>query len=71
MFLKAENLSPGFWLRNRIFLAKCAIKRGDKNVAKEWLEKALQQEVATPDDRQGVAEAREIATQNSWQLSNI
>ncbi|KAI6653312.1 Regulator of microtubule dynamics protein 2 [Oopsacas minuta] len=68
MFLQAENLKPGFWIRNQVFLAKCCLKRGDKSGAEEWTRKALGTNVSTPDDNEAKTEAMKIANENSWEI---
>ena len=67
MFLRAEELAPGFWIRNRLFLAKCCLRRSDRSGAEEWTRKALSMEVAaTPDDTSGREEAQRLAREQGW-----
>jgi tetratricopeptide (TPR) repeat protein len=40
-FLKAENLEPEFYSTNLLFLGKTYWRLGDKEKAKEWLEKTV------------------------------
>ncbi|XP_055531126.1 regulator of microtubule dynamics protein 1-like [Wyeomyia smithii] len=50
-FEQAENLKPGFYSQNWLYLGKTfiALKQHDK--AREWLEKAASVEIRTVDDR--------------------
>ena len=71
MFLKAENLNPGFWIRNQVFLAKCCLKRGDKSGAERWTMQALGAKMSTPDDQLAKTEAENLAKENFWEIPNL
>jgi len=59
-FEAAEEISPGFWLKNRINIAKCALQVGDKAKAKGWLEKVIEATPGSGEDEATVKEAREM-----------
>ena len=71
MFLKAENLNPGFWIRNQVFLAKCCLKRGDKSGAENWTRQALGAKVSTPDDHLARSDAENLAKDNFWENPSV
>ncbi|XP_072032344.1 regulator of microtubule dynamics protein 2-like isoform X2 [Amphiura filiformis] len=57
MFLKGEELEPGFYNVNSLYIAKCYIQKRDYGQVKEWLEKAI----ATPGDTAEEINSREEA----------
>lgn len=61
----AENLSPGFYIKNRLLLAKANLGKGSRAAAGEWARKALQlgaeaERVMSLDDEKSLKEVREI-----------
>uniref|UniRef100_A0A7S1EBK5 Regulator of microtubule dynamics protein 1 n=1 Tax=Hemiselmis andersenii TaxID=464988 RepID=A0A7S1EBK5_HEMAN len=58
-FEEAEKTSPGFWLKNRLNIAKCALRVGDKAKAKERLEEVVAATARSSEDEDVVKEARE------------
>lgn len=59
-FQLAEGIEPGFYLRNRLYLAKCQKELRDKPSAKQWAAAALELPVANHDDRTAAAEAKAL-----------
>lgn len=60
-FLKAEAIEAGFWLKNQLNIAKCYIEVKDKESAKQWLSKVVNEgKVATQEDSDTVAEAKRL-----------
>lgn len=49
--LEAENLNPTPWKENKLLLAKCYVNQGDYKQALQWLDKAAEVPVVTPEDR--------------------
>lgn len=61
----AENLSPGFYIKNRLLLAKANLGKGSRAAAGEWARKALQlgaeaERVLSLDDEKSLKEVREV-----------
>lgn len=56
----AEQLEPGFYLKNRVMIAKTLIKMKKPAEAKPWLEKALSMKVNNPDDEAASKEAAKL-----------
>jgi len=59
-FSLAESLSPGFYIRNRLMLARCQQQLRDKVAAKRWAAQALELPVNNIDDEGAVAEAKAL-----------
>ena len=57
-FEAAERIQPGFYLRNRMMIAKCYANLKDRNAAREWLQRAVEMPVATVDDEVALAAAK-------------
>lgn len=58
-FEKAENLKPGFYSQNQLYLGKTYLALKQKDKAKQWFEKAAEVEVRSEDDRVCREEASE------------
>lgn len=59
-FSLAESLSPGFYIRNRLMIAKCQLQLRDKSAAKRWAAQALELPVANIDDKGAAADAQQL-----------
>ncbi|KAI8481283.1 Regulator of Microtubule Dynamics [Branchiostoma belcheri] len=59
-FLEAENLEPGFYKANSLYIAKCYIQNSDYCNATLWLEKALQQPINDEEDRTTQTEVTQL-----------
>ena len=59
-FTLAESLSPGFYVRNRLMIAKCQQQLRDKGAAKRWAMQALELPVLNVDDKGAAAEAKQL-----------
>ncbi|XP_070576964.1 regulator of microtubule dynamics protein 1-like [Ptychodera flava] len=59
-FLQAEELEPGFWKTNSLYLAKCYIQKASYVYARMWLEKCLLMPSESPEERQAHTEAEEL-----------
>ena len=59
-FQLAEGISPGFYTRNRLMIAKCALNLRDKANAKKWCKLAAEMPVGNHDDETAVAEAKQM-----------
>ena len=57
-FLHAEQLEQGFYIKNRLMIAKAQLKLRNLVSAREWLQKALQMQPSTAEDHESLAEAR-------------
>lgn len=55
-FMKAEDLNPGKWKENLLFIAKCHIEFRQYEEAVRWLEKGNKTPVVSQDDRESQAE---------------
>jgi len=55
-----RRLSPGFYIRNRLMLARCQQQLRDKVAAKRWAAQALELPVNNIDDEGAVAEAKAL-----------
>lgn len=58
-FEKAEELKPGFYSQNQLYLGKTYLALKQKDKAREWLQKASEVEVRNEDDRVCREEATE------------
>ena len=59
-FQLAEGISPGFYIRNRLMIAKCQLQLRDKAGAKKWAKLATELPITNHDDETAVAEARQM-----------
>lgn len=59
-FQLAEGIQPGFYVRNRLMLAKCQKELRDKAAAKKWADLALELPVVNHDDRTAADEAKAL-----------
>lgn len=59
-FLRAEQLEPGFYKRNALFLGQTYDRMGDKAAAKHWYEKAIAMANVTADDNSAHQEAQKL-----------
>ena len=50
-FERAEQIDPGFWLKNQLAIAECMIALERKEEGKKWLERALRVKVKTEEDK--------------------
>ncbi|XP_064621134.1 regulator of microtubule dynamics protein 2-like [Lineus longissimus] len=50
-FLEAENLNPGMWKENMLYIAKCHIEKRQYQDAVEWMEKGSRLAINGQDDR--------------------
>jgi len=59
-FQMAEGISPGFYVRNRLMIARCHKAMRDAAAAKKWAALALEIQVCNEDDRTAAAEAQTL-----------
>mmetsp|Transcript_27705 Transcript_27705/g.68490 ORF Transcript_27705/g.68490 Transcript_27705/m.68490 type:complete len:324 (+) Transcript_27705:85-1056(+) len=59
-FIAAENIQPGFWLKNQLNIAKCCVQVKDSAQARVWLEKALETPASSDEDREVQKEAKAL-----------
>ena len=59
-FQLAEGIQPGFYVRNRLMIAKCNKELRDKPAAKKWAALALELPTANHDDRTAADEAKAL-----------
>ena len=59
-FQLAEGISPGFYVRNRLMLAKCQKELRDKPAARKWASLALELPNVNHDDRTAADEAKAL-----------
>jgi len=59
-FSAAESLAPGFYVNNRLMLAKCHLALKDKRAAEEWLHRTLDLDAKSEEEAEALAEAREL-----------
>ena len=59
-FQLAEEIKPGFYVRNRTMLAKCHLALRDKPAARQWATAALELPVVNSDDKTAAAEAKQM-----------
>jgi len=59
-FDNAERTSPGFYVSNRLMLAKTHLQLKNREMAKSWLQKALELKRESPDDHRAAAEAEKL-----------
>lgn len=59
-FEAAEALSPGFYLKNQVCLAKCSLALKDKPAARRWLASAAAMAPKSADDEASLAEAKKL-----------
>jgi len=57
MFKKAEEIRPGFYVENPLFIGKCYYQMSKYKEAKEWLSKAVNAECKTDEDKKTKQEA--------------
>lgn len=55
-FLKAEQLNPGKWKENTLYIVKCCIELRKYKEVKMWLEAGLKLPVVSQDDKTSHAE---------------
>jgi len=60
MFLKAEEIRPGFWAENPLFIGKCYYQMSNYAQAKEWLTKAINGGCKTEADQKTKQEALDL-----------
>ena len=56
-FQLAEGIQPGFYLRNRLMIAKCNRELRDRPGARKWAALALELPIGNHDDETAAAEA--------------
>ena len=56
-FQLAEGIQPGFYVRNRLMIAKCQKELRDKAAARKWATLALELPVVSHDDKTAAADA--------------
>ena len=56
-FQLAEGITPGFYVRNRLMIAKCQKELRDKAAARKWATLALELPVNNHDDKTAAADA--------------
>ena len=59
-FQLAEGIKPGFYVRNRLMIAKCQKELRDKPGAKKWAALALELPIDNHDDTEAADEARKL-----------
>ncbi|GFY39595.1 regulator of microtubule dynamics protein 1 [Trichonephila inaurata madagascariensis] len=59
-FKKAEEITPLFYSMNILMLGKCYIKLNDKEKGMEYLKKAVEYTIKTPDDQKAHDEAEKL-----------
>ena len=59
-FATAEETSPGFYPKNRLYLALTCARLGRVDEAREWRDKCLAMAPKTPEDEETLAEARKL-----------
>jgi len=59
-FLKAENIEPGFYKKNRVLIAECYYHLGKFEQSKEWIAKAKPMAVKNFDDGQAHIQLEEL-----------
>jgi len=59
-FLKAEQMSPGFYIDNQLMIGKMYVQLSKKADAKEWFHKASNFDAKTDEDREKVKEAQKL-----------
>ena len=70
-FLQADQLNPGKWKENLLFIAKCYIQKRDYNRAMQWLDKADVIKVCGKDDETCQKEVDGLIKQySSYRLDN-
>lgn len=60
-FERAEAISPGFWKKNLVMLAKCEVQLGNTESAHQYATRALDMPVRTDEDKEAHEEAAELA----------
>lgn len=58
--LGAEELDPGFWMMNRVTIAKAYYQLSKKDLAISWARKALELPARSQDDKSAKAEAEAL-----------
>ena len=66
-FAAAEELEPGFWNKNHLYLAMCYRALGKKEESAAWLTTCLAATVRSEDDERVQKEAQELA--KKWGVS--
>ena len=64
-FERAEKAEPGFYITNRVMIARCHLAIGNKAEAVAWLKKALELKVVNSNDERSHGEAVELLKQNA------
>ena len=59
-FQLAESISPGFYMRNRLMIAKCQQQLRDRGAARQWATQALELQVCNLDDEGAAEEAKQL-----------
>ena len=59
-FLAAEQAEPGFYMSNRLMLAKTYMQKGNKAEAKKWLQLALTMPLTPDESKEDFAEAQKL-----------
>jgi hypothetical protein len=60
-FQLAEGIQPGFYIRNRLMIAKCQLELRDKPGARKWAQLATELPIQnTYDDKKAVDEAKQM-----------
>jgi len=59
-FTAAEQIKPGFYLKNRLLLGKTYIAIKNRPAAREWLQKAVGMEAKTREDGDSLTEAQKL-----------
>ena len=59
-FLQAESVQSGFYLDNRVMIAKAYYKLGDMKNAKHWCQFVLSEKPKTPYDEEAIKEAKDL-----------
>ena len=66
-FMRAEEINPGFWKRNLVFIAQCEIKLGNAQKAKETLLRARQIHDKTEEDMESSRIIEKFMKQQRWE----
>ena len=59
-FEAAEKMEPGFYPKNLLMLAHAYSKLGQKEAAKQWLERCLAASPQTPEDEETLKQAKAL-----------
>ena len=58
--MKAEEAEPDFYLDNKLMIAKCLVSLGEKEEAREWLERVAKTNAEYFNDHDVIKQAREM-----------